>query len=187
MSHENLQEAVRTILTAVGEDPTRPGLRRTPQRVAEMYDEILAGYRADPADLSADVILDVAYDEMILVRDIEFFSMCEHHLLPFFGRAHIAYIPKDKLIGLSQIPRAVEMFARRLQVQERMTEQIAEALTAVLQPKGLGVVIEGMHLCAAMRGVKQEQSRLITSAMRGIFKSRPETRQEFLALLQRSL
>jgi GTP cyclohydrolase IA len=187
MSHENLQEAVRTILTAVGEDPTRPGLRRTPQRVAEMYDEILAGYQSDPADLSADVILDVAYDEMILVRDIEFFSMCEHHLLPFFGRAHIAYIPKDKLIGLSQIPRAVEMFARRLQVQERMTEQIAEALTAVLQPKGLGVVIEGMHLCAAMRGVKQEQARLITSAMRGIFKSRPETRQEFLALLQRSL
>jgi GTP cyclohydrolase IA len=185
MEYSNLENVIRDLLTAVGEDPNRPGLRRTPTRVAEMLDEILAGYQMNPADLSADAMGDVAYDEMIVVKNITFYSLCEHHLLPFFGQVHVAYVPRNKVIGLSKIPRAVDMFARRLQVQERMTQQIAQTLTDILEPQGMGVVVEGMHLCAVMRGVKQEQSRLVTSAMRGSFKTNPSTRQEFLALLKR--
>jgi len=184
MNHDDLEQAIRTILQAIGENPHRPGLRRTPTRVAQMFTEILDGYELDTAELTAESLFDVEYDEMILVKDIEFFSMCEHHLLPFFGRAHVAYVPQDKIIGLSKIPRTVDMFAHRLQVQERMTQQIAYALADVLSPQGLGVIVEGTHLCAMMRGVKKEQARLVTSTMLGSFKSNPATRQEFLDLLK---
>ncbi|MBP6472172.1 MAG: GTP cyclohydrolase I FolE [Chloroflexi bacterium] len=184
MNHDELEQAIHTILQAIGENPHRPGLRRTPTRVAQMFTEILDGYELDAAELTAESLFDVEYDEMILVKDIEFFSMCEHHLLPFFGRAHVAYVPQDKIIGLSKIPRTVDMFAHRLQVQERMTQQIAYALADVLSPQGLGVIVEGTHLCAMMRGVKKEQARLVTSTMLGSFKSNPATRQEFLDLLK---
>ncbi|MBK6328420.1 MAG: GTP cyclohydrolase I FolE [Chloroflexi bacterium] len=184
MNHDDLEQAIHTLLQAIGENPHRPGLRRTPTRVAQMFTEILDGYDLDAAELTAESLFDVAYDEMILVKDIQFFSMCEHHLLPFFGRAHVAYVPQDKIIGLSKIPRTVDMFAHRLQVQERMTQQIAYALADVLSPQGLGVIVEGTHLCAMMRGVKKEQARLVTSAMLGSFKSNPATRQEFLDLLK---
>ena len=184
MNHDDLEQAIHTLLQAIGENPHRPGLRRTPTRVAQMFTEILDGYDLDAAELTAESLFDVAYDEMILVKDIQFFSMCEHHLLPFFGRAHVAYVPQDKIIGLSKIPRTVDMFAHRLQVQERMTQQIAYALADVLSPQGLGVIVEGTHLCAMMRGVKKEQARLVTSAMLGSFKSNPATRQEFMDLLK---
>jgi GTP cyclohydrolase I len=176
--------AVQALLTAVGEDPNRDGLQRTPQRVAEMFTEIFAGYEADPATLLHQSLFDVDYDEMILVKDIEFYSMCEHHMLPFYGRVHVAYVPSDKVVGLSQIPRLVDIFARRLQVQERMTQQIAESLYGALHPQGVGVIVEGVHLCAKMRGVEKEQMSMVTSAMLGAFKSRAETRNEFLALVK---
>ena len=180
-----IEEAVRTILTEVGEDPERQGLERTPNRIARMYDELLAGYHVDPVALINDALFDVEYDEMIVVKDIEFFSMCEHHMLPFYGRAHVAYIPSEKVIGLSKIPRIVEMFARRLQVQERMTQEIAQLLMEVLEPQGVGVVVEGAHMCSMMRGVKKEQARMVTSAMLGIFKSNSKTRNEFMEHLRR--
>ena len=175
--------AVQSILTAVGEDANREGLQRTPQRVAEMFAEIFAGYQTNAAELLQQSLFDVEYDEMILVRDIEFYSMCEHHMLPFYGRAHVAYMPDDKIIGLSQIPRLVDVYARRLQVQERMTQQIAESLYDVLQPQGVGVIVEGAHFCAMMRGVKKEQMRMVTSAMLGSFKN-TATRNKFLTLLK---
>lgn len=184
MNHKELETAVHTLLKAIGEDPERRGLRRTPTRVADMLSEILDGYRVDPAEFIAEALSDVVYDEMIVVKDIEFFSMCEHHMLPFFGRAHVAYVPQEKIIGLSKIPRTVDIFAHRLQVQERMTQQIADTLAEILRPQGVGVVVEGTHLCAMMRGVKKQQARLVTSAMLGSFKSNPATRQEFLALLK---
>lgn len=180
-----IEEAVRGILVHVGEDPDRQGLERTPNRIARMYDELLAGYHVDPVALINDALFDVEYDEMIVVKDIEFFSMCEHHMLPFYGRAHVAYIPAEKVIGLSKIPRVVEMFARRLQVQERMTQEIAELLMEVLQPQGVGVVVEGAHMCSMMRGVKKEQARMVTSAMLGIFKTNSKTRNEFMEHLRR--
>jgi len=181
-----IEEAVRDILTHVGEDPERQGLERTPNRIARMYDELLAGYHVDPVALINDALFDVEYDEMIVVKDIEFFSMCEHHMLPFYGRAHVAYIPSEKVIGLSKIPRIVEMFARRLQVQERMTQEIAELLMEVLEPQGVGVVVEGAHMCSMMRGVKKEQARMVTSAMLGIFKTNSKTRNEFMEHLRRN-
>ena len=181
-----IEEAVRDILTHVGEDPERQGLERTPNRIARMYDELLAGYHIDPVALINDALFDVEYDEMIVVKDIEFFSMCEHHMLPFYGRAHVAYIPSEKVIGLSKIPRIVEMFARRLQVQERMTQEIAELLMEVLEPQGVGVVVEGAHMCSMMRGVKKEQARMVTSAMLGLFKSNSKTRNEFMEHLRRN-
>lgn len=181
--HEELQTAVYTLLQAIGEDPQRPGLRRTPRRVADMLGEILDGYRIDPAEFVAEGVSEVVYDEMIVVKDIEFFSLCEHHLLPFFGRAHVAYVPQQKIVGLSKIPRMVDIFAHRLQVQERMTQQIAATLFEILAPRGVGVIVEGAHLCAMMRGVKKQQARLVTSVMLGSFKDNPATRQEFLALL----
>lgn len=173
--------AVRTILSNVGENPERQGLQRTPERVARMYEELLAGYHTDLAQLVNDALFDVEYDEMIVVRNIEYFSMCEHHMLPFFGLAHVAYIPGRKVIGLSKIPRIVEMYARRLQVQERMTQEVADTLTEILDPIGVAVVIEGSHMCAMMRGIKKEHSRMITSAMRGAFKDCEKTRHEFMS------
>ena len=182
--HAAIEAAVREILVQVGEDPEREGLLNTPNRIARMYDEILAGYDVDPIALVNDALFTVEYDEMVLVKDIEFFSMCEHHMLPFFGRAHVAYTPCGKVIGLSKIPRIVEMFARRLQVQERMTRQIAELLDDVLKPYGVGVVIEGSHMCSMMRGVKKEHARMVTSTMLGAFKEKEKTRNEFLSHLR---
>jgi GTP cyclohydrolase I len=150
-----------------------------------MYDELLAGYHVDPVKLVNGALFDVEYDEMIIVKDIEFFSMCEHHMLPFYGRAHVAYIPRSKVIGLSKIPRIVEMFARRLQVQERMTQQIAEMIEEVLEPLGVAVVVEGSHMCSMMRGVKKEHPRMVTSAMLGSFKENSMTRSEFMDHLRR--
>jgi GTP cyclohydrolase I len=180
-----IEEAVHTILTSVGEDPDREGLLRTPHRVAKMYDELLAGYHVDPVKLVNEALFDVDYDEMIIVKDIEFFSLCEHHMLPFYGRAHVAYIPRSKVIGLSKIPRIVEMFARRLQVQERMTRQIADMIEEVLDPLGVAVVVEGAHMCSMMRGVKKEHPRMVTSAMLGSFKENAMTRNEFMDHLRR--
>lgn len=180
-----VEEAVREILISVGEDPQREGLRRTPERVARMYEELLAGYRQDPIALINDAIFNVDYNEIVLVKDIEYYSLCEHHLLPFYGVAHVAYIPDGKVIGLSKIPRIVDMFARRLQLQERMTHQIAAFLNEALHPKGVAVVIEGAHLCSMMRGVKKANARMVTSAMLGAFKSDARTRAEFLELLKR--
>jgi len=182
---EVIKAAVRDILTAVGEDADRQGLLRTPERIAKMYDEILVGYRTDPVKLVNDALFDVEYDEMIVVKDIEFFSMCEHHMLPFFGRAHVAYIPQDKVIGLSKIPRIVDMFARRLQVQERMTQEIADMVEQILQPQGVAVVVEGSHMCSMMRGVQKEHARMVTSAMRGAFKESQITRNEFMEHLKK--
>ena len=176
----SIANSVSEILKAVGEDPEREGLIRTPERVARAYQEILGGYQTDPVKLVNGALFNVDYDEMVIVKDIEYFSLCEHHMLPFFGRAHVAYVPKGKVIGLSKIPRIVDMFAHRLQVQERMTQQIAEFIQEVINPWGVGVVIEGQHLCMMMRGIKKEQAKMTTSAMLGGFRKRLETRMEFL-------
>lgn len=175
---------VHSLLTLIGEDPEREGLRRTPDRVAQMYGELTEGYHVDPIKLINDALFEVEYDEMVVVRDIDFASLCEHHMLPFLGRAHVAYIPRGRVVGLSKIPRIVEMYARRLQVQERMTSQIADFLVEQLKPRGVGVVIEAQHLCAMIRGVKKPNSTMVTSAMRGIFKSDQRTRNEFLSLIK---
>jgi len=177
--------AVRAILESIGEDAEREGLLRTPERVAKAYLELLHGYRTDPIELLNEAIFEVTYDEMVIVRDIEFYSMCEHHMLPFLGRAHIAYLPKGKVIGLSKIPRIVDMFARRLQVQERMTKQIADLIDELLHPKGVAVVVEGLHLCSVMRGVKKHDARMTTSSMSGAFRANLSTRQEFLDNISR--
>ncbi len=176
-----IHSAVRDILFEIGEDPDREGLVKTPDRVARMFNEITAGYDTDPVKLVNGALFDVDYSEMVLVKDIEFYSMCEHHMLPFFGRAHVAYIPNGKVIGLSKIPRIVDMFARRLQVQERLTSQIANLLQEVLNPKGVAVVVEGSHMCAMMRGVKKSQASMTTRTMLGAFKEDPSQRAEFMA------
>ena len=180
-----LREAIRQILEEIGEDPARQGLLRTPHRVAKMYEELTAGYHVDPEELINEAVFDIKYDEMVIVRDIDFYSLCEHHLLPIFGKAHVAYIPDGRIIGLSKIPRVVEMFARRLQVQERMTQEIAEFLKDVLQPQGVAVVVEGAHMCSMMRGVKKDNARMVTAAMLGIFRKDPRTRSEFLDHIER--
>lgn len=180
-----IEHAVTQMLRAFGEDPDREGLRRTPSRVANMYVELLAGYRVDPIAMVNDALFDVKYDEMVLVRDIEFYSLCEHHMLPFIGRAHVAYLPRERVIGLSKIPRIVDMFARRLQVQERMTRQIADFINELLHPIGVAVVVEGLHLCATMRGVKKHEARMTTSTMLGAFRTNLATREEFLANISR--
>ncbi|MCI0521046.1 MAG: GTP cyclohydrolase I FolE [Chloroflexi bacterium] len=185
IDQETIQNAVGKILLAIGEDPQREGLLRTPERVARMYGELLNGYRADPMKLVNGALFEVTYDEMVLVRDIEYHSLCEHHMLPFFGRAHVAYLPKGRVLGLSKIPRLVDMFAHRLQVQERMTRQIAEFLDELLHPAGVAVVVEGLHLCTAMRGVKKHDARMTTSAMLGYFRKNIATRQEFLENISR--
>ncbi len=180
-----VEAAVRQILAEIGEDPDRQGLVRTPERVHRMYTELTAGYHVDPERLINGAIFDVAYSEMVIVRDIPFHSLCEHHLLPFFVSAAVAYIPRGKVIGLSKIPRIVEMYARRLQVQERLTQQIADFLMERLEPQGVGVVLEATHLCAVMRGVRKPGTIMTTSAVLGLFRTRDRTRAEFLAHLDR--
>lgn len=180
-----IEDAVRGILTAVGEDPQREGLLKTPERIARSYDELLAGYRTDPVELLNEALFDVDYDDMVLVRDIEFYSLCEHHMMPFIGRAHVAYIPQGKVIGLSKIPRIVDLFARRFQVQERMTRQIADFVCQAINPLGAGVVVEALHLCSMMRGVKKHDARMTTSTMVGSFRNNAATRQEFLDSISR--
>ena len=177
---DTISKSVKEILKAIGEDPTREGLLRTPERVAYAYQEILGGYETDPVKLINGALFTVDYDEMVIVKDIEYYSLCEHHMLPFFGKAHVAYVPRGEVIGLSKIPRIVDMFAHRLQVQERMTQQIAEFIHNEVNPWGVGVVIEGQHLCMMMRGIKKEQAKMTTSAMLGGFRKRLETRMEFL-------
>src|SRR4051812_17827880 len=181
----DLPSLIARQLELLGEDPTREGLPRTPQRVADSLTWLTRGYDMDVRDVVGDALFAENHDHMVLVRDIEFYSMCEHHMLPFFGKAHIAYIPNGTIIGLSKLPRIVEMFARRLQVQERLTEQVADALESVLQPKGVGVVIDASHLCMMMRGVEKQNSQTTTSAVRGEFRDCPMTRNEFWGLVNR--
>jgi GTP cyclohydrolase I len=182
---EPVEAAVRQILSEIGEDPDRQGLERTPERVRRMYHELTAGYHVDPERLVNEAIFDVDYSEMVVVKDIAFYSLCEHHLLPFFGTAAVAYIPEGRVIGLSKIPRIVEMYARRLQVQERMTKQIADFLMERLLPRGVGVVIEASHLCAVMRGVRKPGTIMTTSHVLGLFRTADRTRAEFFSHLQR--
>lgn len=179
-----VEAAVRTILDSVGEDSQRDGLIGTPDRIARMYDEVLGGYKVDPVKLVNGALFDVDYSEMVLVRDIEYFSMCEHHMLPFNGCAHVAYLPTNKVIGLSKIPRLVDMFARRLQVQERMTHQIADMLDEILAPRGVAIAIEGQHMCSMMRGVKKEHPVMFTTTFLGEFNEDRELRKEFLSLVR---
>ena len=179
------QQAVTQLLKALGEDIQREGLQSTPRRVARMFGELLSGYQMDPQAIVNGALFEIRYDEMVIVRDIEFYSLCEHHMLPFIGRAHVAYIPAGKVLGLSKIPRIVDMYARRLQVQERMTRQIADFLRDLLKPQGVAVVIEAMHLCSMMRGVKKHDARMTTSAMHGAFRANLATRQEFLDNISR--
>lgn len=179
----SIKSHVRAILESMGEDPDRKGLERTPERVEKAYRWMTRGYEMSVADVVGGGVFEESHENMILVRDIELYSMCEHHMLPFFGRAHVAYIPKGRIIGLSKLPRIVEIFARRLQVQERLTDQVADAVMEVLEPAGVGVVIEASHLCMMMRGVEKQNSTTVTSALRGIFKDDPRTREEFLRLV----
>jgi GTP cyclohydrolase IA len=181
----DLQGAVRELLAGLGEDPRREGLVKTPERVAKAMRFLTAGYAQDPRRLLNEALFTVSYDEMVIIKDIEVFSLCEHHLLPFFGKAHVAYIPKGKVVGLSKIPRLVDMYARRLQVQERLTVQVAEAIEENIRPRGVGVVIEAMHLCMIMRGVEKQNSVAVTSCMRGAFRSQQRTRDEFLSLIKK--
>ncbi len=181
---ERLAELYREVLLALGEDPEREGLLKTPRRVAEAMAFLTRGYHQNANDILNGAVFEEKYDEMVLVKDIEFFSMCEHHLIPFFGSCHVAYIPHGKIIGLSKIARLVDMFARRLQVQERMTNEIADALQEALNPYGVGVVVEARHLCMIARGVEKQHSEVVTSAMLGIFRSKQATREEFLNLIR---
>ena len=181
---EHFQGLVRGMLAALGEDPARDGLLRTPERVERSLRWLTRGYGQDVEGVLGGAIFDEKHHNMVVVKDIEMYSMCEHHLLPFFGRVHVAYIPDGKIVGLSKLPRVVEVFARRLQVQERLTDQIADAIQAVLRPLGVGVVIEAAHLCMMMRGVEKQNSRTLTSAMRGVFLDDPRTREEFLGLVR---
>jgi len=174
---------MREIIQLVGEDPNREGLRKTPERFEKALKFLTSGYHQNIDHVFNGATFSVTYDEMVVVKDIEFFSLCEHHLLPFFGKCHVAYIPDKKVVGLSKIPRLVNMFARRLQIQERLTNQIANAIQQKIAPLGVGVVIEGRHLCMVMRGVEKESSQTVTSAMLGSFKDNPKTREEFLALI----
>lgn len=178
------EQLVRQLLDELGEDPSRDGLVATPSRVWKSLSFLTDGYSQDVADVVGDAVFEEQYDEMVVVRDIEFFSLCEHHLLPFFGRAHIAYVPDGKIVGLSKLPRVVDVYSHRLQVQERLTTQIADALETVLQPKGVAVVLEGSHLCMMMRGVQKQNSQTLTSAMRGTFKEDARTRAEFFDLVK---
>ena len=182
-AHASLEESVRTLLAEIGEDPSREGLAGTPQRVRRMYDELTAGYHVDPDALINGACFSVDYDEMVVVRDIEFFSLCEHHLLPFIGRAHVGYLPRGRVIGLSKIPRIVDMYAHRLQVQERLTVQIADLLMECLEPKGVACVVEASHLCTMMRGVRKQGATMVTSSMLGTFRRDARTRGEFMGLI----
>jgi GTP cyclohydrolase I len=177
-------DEIRTILKEIGEDPNRDGLQNTPLRVDRAFRFLTSGYRMDPDELLNKALFDVAYDEMVIVRDIEVFSLCEHHLLPFFGKCHVGYIPNGRVIGLSKIPRLVDMFARRLQVQERLTTQIADTINNKIHPRGVAVVVEAQHLCMIMRGVEKQNSVAVTSSMLGAFKDNQNTRNEFLNLVR---
>lgn len=177
-----VEEQFRAIIEAIGENPEREGLLKTPHRAAKAMEFLTQGYEQDLSEIVNDAIFASSNDEMVIVRDIELYSMCEHHLIPFYGRAHVAYIPDGRIVGLSKLPRVVDVFARRLQVQERLTEQIAQALTDILEPRGVGVVVEAYHLCMMMRGVQKQNSRTITSALRGVFRDDAKTRDEFLRL-----
>ncbi|MEO8575534.1 MAG: GTP cyclohydrolase I FolE [Gemmatimonadales bacterium] len=179
---EDLEELVRKQLELIGEDPDREGLLKTPQRVAASLKWLTRGYERDARQVIGDALFEESHSNMIMVRDIELYSMCEHHMLPFYGKAHVAYIPNGRIVGLSKLPRIVDVFAQRLQVQERLTEQIAEAICEVLDPLGVGVVIEAYHLCMMMRGVQKQNSKTITSALRGVFRDDSKTRDEFLRL-----
>ena len=182
--HKKLQEITKLLLSEIGEDPTREGLINTPERVAKAWDFFSQGYRTNVQEIVNDAIFEEDCSEMVVVRDIEFFSMCEHHMIPFFGRCHVGYLPNKKIIGLSKIPRIVDAFSQRLQVQERLTSQIAETLMDVLDPIGVGVVMEGRHLCMQMRGVEKQNSFATTSSMLGQFRESPETRSEFLSIIR---
>ena len=179
----SLTEAVQTLLAEIGEDPSREGLAGTPERVRRMYDELTAGYHVDPDELLNGACFSVDYDEMVVVRDIEFFSLCEHHLLPFIGHAHVGYLPRGRVVGLSKIPRIVDMYAKRLQLQERLTVQVAEYLMERLEPKGVACVVEATHLCTMMRGVKKQEATMVTSSMTGTFRRDARTRAEFMGLI----
>jgi GTP cyclohydrolase I len=178
-----IETAVRTLLREIGEDPDRQGLARTPERIRRMYAELTDGYRTDPDALINNACFDVDYDEMVVVRDIEFFSLCEHHLLPFYGSAHVGYLPRGRVVGLSKIPRIVDMYAHRLQIQERLTQEVANYLMERLDPKGVACVVEATHLCTVMRGVKKQEAKMVTSAMLGTFRRDGRTRGEFLGLI----
>ena len=180
----SVQEIYAELLKRLGEDPTRDGLLQTPKRMEKSMAFLTQGYEQSVADVLHGALFEVDYDEMVMVRDIEFYSMCEHHLLPFFGKAHIAYVPNGKVVGLSKLPRIVDVFARRLQVQERLTQQIAEAIEEAIAPQGVGVVIEAQHLCMMMRGVEKQSSLTVTSSLRGVFKTQLQTRSEFLSLVR---
>jgi GTP cyclohydrolase I len=184
LTSASTQELLRELLVRLGEDPQRDGLLRTPERMARALEYLTKGYREDPGKMLKGALFDVSYDEMVIVKDIEIFSLCEHHLLPFFGKVHVAYIPKGRVIGLSKVPRLVDIFARRLQVQERLTTQIAETIQNAIEPQGVGVVIEARHLCMMMRGVEKQHSAAVTSSMLGVFRDEQETRQEFLSLIR---
>jgi GTP cyclohydrolase I len=179
------QDLYRELLLRAGEDPTRDGLVRTPERMEKALKFLTRGYTMDVKEVLHDALFDVDYDEMVIVKDVEFYSMCEHHMLPFFGRAHVAYVPHGKVIGLSKVPRLVDMFSRRLQVQERLTKQIGEAITDAINPQGVAVILEAQHLCMMMRGVEKQSSLTVTSAMLGVFKTQLQTRNEFLSLIRR--
>ena len=183
---DSIETLVTALLHEIGEDPNREGLERTPVRVSAAIRRFTDGYEKDPVEILNDALFKVDYDEMVLVRDIDFFSLCEHHMVPFFGRVHVGYIPDGKVVGLSKIPRLVDMFSRRLQVQERLTTQIAETLEKVLSPRGVGVVVEAKHLCMMMRGVEKQNSYAITSSLRGEFEQDSKTREEFMGFLRRS-
>jgi GTP cyclohydrolase I len=180
----SVQEIYAELLKRIGEDPARDGLRQTPARMVKSMAFLTKGYEQTVASVLHGALFDVDYDEMVIVRDIEFYSLCEHHLLPFFGKAHIAYVPNGKVVGLSKLPRIVEVFARRLQVQERLTQQVAEAIEEAIAPQGVGVVIEAQHLCMMMRGVEKQSSLTVTSSLRGVFKTQQQTRSEFLSLVR---
>ncbi len=180
----NFAELIRELLVRLGEEPGREGLLRTPERVQHAMEFLTRGYKQDPDALLKGALFPVSYDEMVIVKDIEMFSLCEHHLLPFFGKVHVAYIPKGKVIGLSKIPRLVDIFSRRLQIQERLTTQIAQSIEKAIQPLGVGVVVEARHLCMMMRGVEKQHSMAVTSHMLGAFRNNMQTREEFLSLIR---
>lgn len=180
LNRANVEYSVESILENIGEDPSREGLVKTPHRVAKMYQELTAGYHTDPVELINGAIFSVDYDEMVVVKDIDFYSLCEHHMLPFYGKAHVAYIPDGKVVGLSKIPRIVEMFARRLQIQEQMTSQIADFIQETLNPKGVAVIVEGAHMCAMMRGVKNQNTKMTTTRLLGAFKEDRDLKKDFM-------
>jgi len=184
LTSATFEELVREMLVRLGEDPEREGLLRTPERVHKAFEFLTRGYNEDPEAMLKKALFTVTYDEMVIVKDVEVFSLCEHHMLPFFGKVHVAYIPNGKVIGLSKIPRLIEIFSRRLQIQERLTTQIAETIQKVIQPQGVGVVIEARHLCMMMRGVEKQHSQAVTSSMLGCFREEQETRTEFLSLIR---